>query len=451
MNTAAEHKYILEPTAKQAFKLALPIALSILVPQINFITNNIFLGHLNLDALGVAGITGVYYLIFAVMGNGLVNGLQSIISRRSGANRIHEIGGIYQHGLILALVIALSGIIITLIFAAPILSLTLRDEEHVQMCVSFLKQRIWGLPLLYLFQVNNVLLISTNKSKLILFGSVSETFSNILFDYCLIFGHFGFAAMGFDGAAVASVISEGIGASTVIIVIIFSGTYKPFQLWQKLQFSFESIRTILNQSLPLIAQYTISIISWEFFYILIEHHGKLALSVSNVMRNLFGLFGCLTWGFASASNTMVSNLIGQGKQDKVLPLVKLLIKLSLGVTGIFVLLLNLAPGILMRAYGQDETFIAAAIPVARIISVGLLIMSVGTVLMNAVVGTGNSKFNLLTELLAISIYVIYVYVVLEVFNLNIIIGWMSEWLYWTCLLLPSLWYMRSMRWKGKVF
>ncbi len=446
----AENNYILEPTAKQAFKLALPIALSILVPQINFITNNIFLGHLNLDALGVAGITGVYYLIFAVMGNGLVNGLQSIISRRSGANRIHEIGGIYQHGLILALGIALCGIILTWFFAEPILSLTLHDEEHVQMCVSFLKQRIWGLPLLYLFQVNNILLISTNKSKLILFGSMSETFSNIFFDYCLIFGHFGFSALGFDGAAVASVLSEGIGACTVIIVIVFTATYKPFQLWQKLDFSFETIRTILNQSLPLIAQYTISIISWEFFYILIEHHGKLALSVSNVMRNLFGLFGCITWGFASASNTMVSNLIGQGKQEKVLPLVKLLIKLSLGVTCIFVLLLNIAPGLLMRAYGQDEAFIAAAIPVARIISVGLLIMSVGTVLMNAVVGTGNSKFNLVTELFAISLYVIYVYLVLENFNLSISIGWMSEWLYWTSLLLPSLWYMRSMRWKGKV-
>lgn len=450
MNTTAEHKYVLEPTAKQAFGLALPIALSILVPQINFITNNIFLGHLNLDALGVAGITGVYYLIFAVMGNGLVNGLQSIISRRSGANRIHEIGGIYQHGLILALAIALIGILITWFFAEPILSLTLQDEQHVQMSVSFLKQRIWGLPLLYLFQINNVLLISTNKSKLILFGSVSETFSNIFFDYSLIFGHFGFAAMGFDGAAVASVLSEGIGACTVMIVIFFTGTQKPFQLWQKLQFSFETIRSILNQSLPLIAQYTISIVSWEFFYILIEHHGKLALSVSNVMRNLFGLFGCLTWGFASASNTMVSNLIGQGKQDEVLPLVKLLIKLSLGVTGIFVFILNIAPGLLLRAYGQDEAFIAAAIPVARIISVGLLIMSVGTVLMNAVVGTGNSKFNLITELFAISLYVIYVYLILEKFNLSISIGWMSEWLYWTSLLLPSLWYMRSMRWKGKL-
>ena len=57
--------------------MALPISLAILVPQINFITNNIFLGHLdeNGEALSTAGITGVYYQLYAVDGQGLNNGL----------------------------------------------------------------------------------------------------------------------------------------------------------------------------------------------------------------------------------------------------------------------------------------------------------------------------------------------------------------------------------------
>jgi len=57
-----------EITNRQILKIALPIAAAILVPQINFITNNIFLGGLGEEQLAVAGITGVYYLIFAVVG-----------------------------------------------------------------------------------------------------------------------------------------------------------------------------------------------------------------------------------------------------------------------------------------------------------------------------------------------------------------------------------------------
>ena len=84
---------------KQILRIALPISLAIMVPQLNFITNNIFLGGLGQEALGLAGITGVYYLIFAVVGHGLNNGLQALISRRAGENRIDQIGKLFTQGI----------------------------------------------------------------------------------------------------------------------------------------------------------------------------------------------------------------------------------------------------------------------------------------------------------------------------------------------------------------
>ena len=78
---------------RQILKIALPVAFAILVPQLNFITNNIFLGGLGEQELAVAGITGVYYLIFATIGFGLNNGLQALISRRAGENRVHGSSG----------------------------------------------------------------------------------------------------------------------------------------------------------------------------------------------------------------------------------------------------------------------------------------------------------------------------------------------------------------------
>ncbi|MBL0056807.1 MAG: hypothetical protein IPP31_11625 [Chitinophagaceae bacterium] len=53
---------------KQILTIALPITMAILIPQINMLTNSIFLGDLSTEALGNAGITGVFYLIFAVAG-----------------------------------------------------------------------------------------------------------------------------------------------------------------------------------------------------------------------------------------------------------------------------------------------------------------------------------------------------------------------------------------------
>jgi len=69
--------------------------------------------------------------------------------------------------------------------------------------------------------------------------------------------------------------------------------------------------------------------------------------------------------------------------------------------------------------------------------------------LNAVVGTGNSRINLITETIAIILYCVYNYIVLEWLKLSIIAGWASEWLYWLSLFIPSFFYLKSGRWKNK--
>ena len=80
----------------------------------------------------------------------------------------------------------------------------------------------------------------------------------------------------------------------------------------------------------------------------------------------------------------------------------------------------------------------------------MILMSVSVIFLNAVTGTGNSRVTLLIEAATIIFYCIYVTLVLDKYFLSITIGWMSEWLYWTCIFIPSYLYMRSGRWKGKV-
>ena len=447
--TATDNHLQVQITNRQILGIAMPIAVSILVPQVNFITNNIFLSSLGEQPLAVAGITGVYYLIFAVMGFGLNNGMQALIARRAGANRIEEIGGLFNQGIRIALGFALLAIGITYLVAPVILKASLHNASNVQMALGFLFIRIWGLPFLFMYQMRNALLVGTNQSKFLIAGTLAETISNIVLDYGLIKGRLGLPALGFNGAAIASIIAEFTGFITVFAVMRLQGISKQLQLSAKFAYHAENTRLILKQSAPLIVQYMISIISWEFFYILIEHHGERDLAISNTMRNIFGLFGCISWSFAATSNTMVSNIIGQGLQHRVIELILKIMKLSVTFAAIIFILLNIAPATLLQIYGQGDDFIQAAVPVVRIISIALLLMSASTVWLNAVTGTGNTKVNLQIEVVAIILYCIYAYTVLEKLNLSITWGWGSEWLYWISLFIPSFLYIQSGRWKGK--
>ncbi|HVX50764.1 MAG TPA: MATE family efflux transporter, partial [Chitinophagaceae bacterium] len=179
------------------------------------------------------------------------------------------------------------------------------------------------------------------------------------------------------------------------------------------------------------------------------HHGERDLAISNTMRNIFGLFGCVSWSFAATSNTMVSNIIGQGLQHRVKELIIKIMTLSVSFAAIIFILLNLTDGWLLKVYRQGNDFIAAAIPVVRVVSTALVIMSVSTVWLNAVTGTGNTRVNLLIEIGAITLYCIYAYTILEKLGMPITWGWAAEWVYWITMFIPSYLYIQSGRWRGK--
>src|SRR5687767_1378064 len=437
-------------STKQILKIALPISLALMVPQFNFIINNVFLGHLSEQALATASITGVYYLIFAGIGFGLNNGLQALISRRAGENRPEEIGKIFNLGVLISLMIAAAGILITYFIAPVILKASIHSEQTYKMSVEFLRLRIWGLPFLYIYQMRNALLVGTNQSKYLVAGTLAEAITNVLFDYTLIFGNWGLPALGFNGAAIASIISEFVGMFVIYLVISAKGISKRFALMKNIYWDKENAKSILNISGPLIFQSAISIISWIFFYILIEHHGETNLAISNTMRNIFGFFGVFVWAFGATANSMVSNVIGQGKKDAVLHLIKKIMLLSMSIAVSVCVLLNLFPAQYSSIYGQTNTFINEGIPLIRLVSIVMVLMSAASVWLNSVTGTGNSKVTFLIELAAIIFYCIYIYLVLEVYRLSIFWGWMSEVIYWSIMLSLSFFYMKSGRWKTKV-
>ena len=206
-----------DTSIKGIILLTLPISMAKLIPELNYLFNAAFLGHLGSRELALAGITGVYYLIFSAIGYGLNNALLAIMSRRAGENNRNEIFSTLWHGLILAVMLALLFIVMTRLLVYPIMIWAGVDAESALIAGGFLNIRIIGLLFLYSLQMQNAFLISLQQTRFLVLIALVQSGVNLFLDYTMIFGHWGFPEMGFNGAAVASVISEFIGMCTVLI------------------------------------------------------------------------------------------------------------------------------------------------------------------------------------------------------------------------------------------
>jgi multidrug resistance protein, MATE family len=437
-------------TNKQILSIAMPITLAILIPQLNMLTNSIFLGQSNdPQALGNAGITGVYYLIFAVAGHGLNNAMQSVFSRHAGSGNTEVFKTILAQGIRICLQLALIGILFTW-FIAPFILQPVAAENAYPQEISFLRIRIWGLPFLFLFQMGNAFLVASLNSKFLMIGFICEAMVNILLDYVLIKGRFGFPEMGFNGAAVASVIAEAVGFIVVFAVLYKTGLKKKYNLLKNFAYDKVISKAIIKVSAPLVAQYVISVTTWLVFFFLIEARGvELDKAISNVMRNVFGLAGVFVWAFASTSNVVVSNLMGQKREDKIILAINKIMLLSIGFCSVMVVLLNIFPEIFFSLFGKDDAFVTAGIPVARTVSLGMLFMSVANIWLNGVTGTGKTKVNLMIEIVAITVYLIYSWIFMKLHFISLAMAWSNEVVYWSTIFIMAFVFLKSGKWKTK--
>ena len=435
---------------KQILSIALPITLAIIIPQINMLTNSMFLGNLSTAALGNAGITGVFYLIFAVAGNGLNNGLQSEFSRYAGGDNTKAFKTILAQAIRISLQLAIIGILLTW-FVAPFILQHVADPKAYPEEISFLKIRILGLPFLFLFQMGNAFLVASLNSRYLMIGFIAETSVNILLDYLLIYGHFGFPAMGFNGAAVASVIAEASGFFVLLMVLYKTGLKEEYGLLSTFKYDKTTTGEIIKVSTPLIIQYVISVTTWLVFFIFIEAlHDQTAKAISNTMRNVFGLTGVFVWAFAGTTNVMVSNLMGQKREDKVIDAINRIMIWSFSLCAVMCLIINSFPALFFSLFGQGREFVEAGIPVIRTVTIGLLFMSIANIWLNGVTGTGKTKVNLMIEIIAITVYLIYTYIFTKLHYTTLAMAWSNEMVYWFIIFLLSFGFLKSEKWKSKI-
>jgi MATE family, multidrug efflux pump len=436
-------------TSRQILSIALPISLALLIPQINFVTNNIFLGDWSKRSLGDAGITNVYYLILAIAGMGFNNALQSLIGKRAGEGNLDTIHVLVHQALRIALIFSLVGILFTW-FVAPLILKPFLNPTSYSDEISFLRIRVLGLPFLYLFQLGGAFLVGTLNSRYLMIGFIAQTIINIFFDFTLIKGRLGFPQLGFNGAAVSSVIAEIIGLIVVIIVIGRLKLHRQFNLWAKYVYDKTVSKEIIKISTPLVLQYMLSLTTWLVFFIMIDgSYNDDDKAISNIMRNVFGFAGVFNWAFASTTNAMVSNLTGQGRNYDVLTAVRKIMLFSFFSALFMVIILNIFPYTFFRMFGQGDDFIARGIPVLRVVSGAMLMMSIAVVWLSSLTGTGQTKINLLTEGIAVILYMSYSTFIVKIQKLPLAYAWSNEWIYWSVTFLIAFIFMNKAKWKKK--
>lgn len=433
---------------KNIWRVSFPIILSGVAQNLVNVTDTAFLGRVGIIEIGAAGNAGIFYFVLMMLGMGFTIGCQIIIGRRNGEKNYLEIGKIFSNGLFFMLGLSLIMLLI-LKFFSPILLETLTASPLILDAANkYLGIRAWGIPFAYLNFLFIAFFTGITQTKVLIRATFFQAIVNVILDYLLIFGHYGFPKMGIEGAALASFISEIIAFLFFIIYTLRKVDLKKYNLLLNFDFNPKLLQKMLKVSAPIMGQNFLALSTWLCFFMIIEQIGERELAISHIIRSIYMVLMIPLFGFSTATSTLVSNIIGEGKADEVIQLIKKVALLCLACTAILMPLNILFPSHIISIYTDDISLINDAIPVLYIITGAMLLFSVAFISFSAVTGTGKTQKTLAIEITSICVYLSGAYVLGVYLELPLYLVWCSEFVYFAFMGGLSIAYLKYGNWKN---
>ena len=397
---------------RNIWKVAYPILISLVMEQLIGLTDTAFMGRVGEVELGASAIAIIYYVVLFMIGFGFSIGAQIIIGRRNGEGNFRDTGKVFWNGLYFLL--GLSGILILLseLFSPWMMQRLVSSEAIHVAALSYVRWRLPGMVFAFVTAMYRAFYVGTTQTKTLTLNSIVMVLSNIFFNWVLIFGHLGFPALGITGAAIGSSLAEFVSMIFFIIYTRVGCDRQKYGLDKPAKFELAELKSMMPTCIWTMIQHTISLSTWLIFFLYIEHVGERALAISNIARSSSGIIWVVLQAFSSTCSTLVSNIIGEGHQDKVMSLVKRILKISYGVVSLMILLFCLFPQAVARIYTDIPDIITASVPTMFIMSTSYLLHVGAQVFFLAISGTGSTKIAFRLEMASLAVYMTYCTVVI---------------------------------------
>lgn len=436
-------------STKNILKISYPIILTLTAQNIINVTDTAFLGRVSEVALGASAIAGVFYFAVFMVGFGFSQGAQILIGRRNGEENFSQIGPIFNNSLIFNGLFAVILFVITLL-GMPFLMKFLVSSEHIYVAtMEYLDWRIYGYFFVFLNVVFRSFYVGITDTRILTTSAIITAITNVLFDYVLIFGKFGFPELGIAGAAIASVIAEATTLGYLFLHTLIFTDIKKYGIFSSLKVDFKTLKQILSISIFIMFQFLISISTWFLFFIFIERMGERPLAITNIGRSMYILLMIPASALSTTAGTLVSNLIGAGQKDEVLKTVNRIIRIALVFVAPLMILTFIFPELFAHIYTDDLSLVAASIPVIRTVSIAIAFFAMANVVINAVSGTGSTKIAFYMEAVTLFFYISFVYYTAIVNPQKVYIVWFSEFIYWSLIGFFGYLYLLKGNWRKK--
>ncbi|MCK5198280.1 MAG: MATE family efflux transporter [Spirochaetales bacterium] len=308
---------LLSPANKETrilLKLAIPAMVTQLSMTLVTIVDTIFIGRLGPMALGAAAVTGLIIFNITAVGDGFSTGMVATIARMIG-EKDEENASIFSTTGIVILIIL--GLLLTpiLLLGAPYIFRFMRlPLDLIDTAWEYYSVFIAFIPSIFAFIAISASFRARGDTRTPMLAGFGMNILNILLDWLLIFGKFGFPVMGLRGAALASGLSFSAGSLVLIILSIFLPT--GLLTLKKSYINMSHFIRIVKIGVPsMIERFAMSFSQLLVMAVSVNPMGNIAIASFHIVMRLASLSFMPGFGFAIATASLTGQHLGASDPD----------------------------------------------------------------------------------------------------------------------------------------
>lgn len=381
------------PMNSLLLSMAFPMMISMLVQALYNIVDSVFVSMLNENALTAVSLAFPIQSLMIAVGAGTGVGINAILSRSLGEKEQESANKAAENGIFLAAVSYLVFLVLGLAIARPFYLSQTSDPQIVEYGVSYLSI-VCAFSFGMFFQMTaEKLLQSTGRTFYTMITQGVGAVLNIIFDPIMIFGLFGFPAMGVAGAAAATVFGQIVAA---ILAIFFN-----VKINKDIQISFRGFRPdgkmiarIYSVGIPSIIMQAIgSLMTYGMNLILIQFTST-ATAVFGVYYKVQSFVFMPVFGLNNGMVPIIAYNYGAGNRSRVKKVTKLSVMYAVAIMLIGLAVFQIIPDKLLGLFNASENMLSIGVPALRTISLSFLFAGFCIVIGSLFQALGNGVYSL---------------------------------------------------------
>ena len=372
---------------REILHLSLPILGGMMSQNALNLVDAWLVGGLGAAALAACGIANFLNFMAVAAITGLSTAVQAMAARRVGEGRLAEAAVPLNGGLLLSVAVGVP-LSLALIAATPwFFPLLVDDPEVVAAGVPYLQWRLVAVAFVGMNFSFRGYWSAIKLTRLYLHTLLWMHALNMLFSWVLIYGHFGFPALGTSGAGIGTTLAIAIGTATYFWQASRHASAHGFMHGLP---SREQVRGLLRLGMPTCIQQLLFSGGFTMLFWIVGQIGTAELAVANVLVTLTLLAVLPGIGFGIAATTLVSQALGRQDPADAHRWAWDVYKVAAVVfTALAVPMLAFA-GPILDFFLRDPALVALGTLPLQLVGVGILVDGLGLVMMHALLGAGAS-------------------------------------------------------------